>query len=58
MNKMMEETKEEGKLKKEIGCPCGKGANFKFTEINDNYGDVIKLKICRECGAIWDRDFL
>lgn len=55
MMKMKREIQSSGMLKRHIGCGCGND-NFKFTEITDNYGDVIKLKICKECGAVWDRD--
>lgn len=34
-------------------CFC---EGFKLTEIKDNFGDTIKLKICQDCGIIAERD--
>jgi hypothetical protein len=45
----------ETKLKEYRYCKCGHN-QFKFTEIMDIHGDRISLKICRKCGAIYDRD--
>jgi NMD protein affecting ribosome stability and mRNA decay len=38
---------------KECGCGCD---DFILTDITDNYGDSIKIKICERCGAMHKRD--
>jgi hypothetical protein len=42
---------------KQLGkCHICFGEDFKLTEIKDNFGDIIKLKICSDCGVISERD--
>jgi hypothetical protein len=42
-------------LKKYMKCGCGCD-DFKLTEITDDFGDVLKIKICKDCGVIFKRE--